>query len=509
MGVMRFVVYPENLLEDWPELDRAYVSGFDGRVFATRIEVEGNIIACRRSNADSGKVHIALPIEGFGRPSVSTSSLPERETPFLLGVELARGRISQLRDQLSAWEMAGMAVPEEYWVIHKEAHCLFADASAKQHQPQEASETAWKALELALKAAKLLSEAYAAQRLAVRRKRSSRLPASLGCNLGRLVLDEDAGDDFCDAFTAVMVPIEWKHIEPTEGEYEWDIHDQQVEWAKEQKMLMSAGPLLDLSPNGLPQWLWQWEHDFLNLQSFVCDFVETAVSRYAGLIRQWEVSARVNTGGALALSEENRLSLVARTLEVVRHVDNDLRLLIRIDQPWGGYQSRGQHRLSPLHFVDALIRSGVGLYGVNLEIAIGYSRGTAPRDLLDFSRLIDLWSCLGIPLEVTLAFPSSTEPDPHATGDLEVEPGHWKEGWTEEAQAAWVDAYLPMLMAKQVVVGIYWSNYSDASPHHFPHAGLLRADGTPKPALDRFVKYRKEYWKSESDTDTVDDISPI
>jgi hypothetical protein len=261
---------------------------------------------------------------------------------------------------------------------------------------------------------------------------------------------------------------------------------------------MTAGPLLDLSPEGLPQWLWQWEHDFLNLQSFVCDFVETAVARYAGLIRQWEVSARVNSGGALALSEENRLSLVARTLEVVRQVDDELKLMVRIDQPWGGYQARGQHRLSPLHFIDALIRSGVGLHGVNLEIAVGYSpRGTPPRDLLDFSRLIDLWSCLGIPLEVTLAFPSSTEPDPNATSDLEVETPQWKAGWTEASQAAWVDAYLPMLMAKQVVVGIYWSHFSDAIPHHFPHAGLLRADNTPKPALENFVKYRREYWQPE------------
>ncbi len=499
MGVMRFLVYPENLLEDWPELQRAYVSGFDGRVFPTRVEVEGNVVACRRTSADSGKVHVALPIPGFGRPSVCTSSLPEREEPFLLAVELARGRISLLRDQLAAWEMAGMAVPDEYWRLHKEAHTLFAEASSQQHKPAEASETAWKALEVALGASRVLSEAYTTQRLAVRRKRSARLPASLGCNIGRTALDEDAAAKFCEAFTAVSLPIEWKHIEPEEGSYDWEIHDQQIAWAQEQKLLLSAGPLLDLSPEGLPAWLWQWEHDFLNLQSFVCDFVETAVARYAGLIRHWEVSARVNTGGALALNEENRLSLAARTLEVARQVDDELKLTVRIDQPWGGYQARGQHRLSPLHFVDALIRSGVGLYGVNLEVGIGYApRGSAPRDLLEFSRMIDLWSCLGVPLEVTLAFPSSTLPDANATSDLEIETADWKAGWTEESQAAWVDAYLPMLMAKQVVVGICWTHFSDAVPHHFPHAGLLRADGTPKTAFERFVKYRQEYWQPDA-----------
>ncbi len=104
---------------------------------------------------------------------------------------------------------------------------------------------------------------------------------------------------------------------------------------------------------------------------------------------------------------------------------------------------------------------------------------------------------MGIPLEVTLAYPSSPLPDPQAKTDLEVDTPQWKEGWNEDAQAAWVDAYLPMLMAKQVVVGIYWTHFSDAVPHQFPHAGLLRADGTAKPALENFIKYRREYWQPE------------
>ncbi|MBW3540083.1 MAG: endo-1,4-beta-xylanase [Planctomycetes bacterium] len=500
MGVMRFLIHPAELLEDWPEVYRAYISGYDGRVFPTRVEVSGNLMACRRHAADSGKLHVTVPVADCGRTVVSTTSLPERDEPFVLAVELARGKISQVREQLSVWQMAGMSVPNDFYPLHSEAHRLFTQAASSQERPEEASRIAFQALSLACRAANLLARTYVDQRLAVRRRRSPRLPASLGCNLGPLVPDEAATAQFTGAFNAAIVPIEWRLIEPDEGDYHWDLNDQQVDWCLERHLLMIGGPLLDLSPQGLPGWLWTWEHDFLNMQSFVCDFVETAIGRYVGKIRHWEVSARVNTGGCLALSEENRLTLVARTLEAARQIDDELQLMIRVDQPWGDYQARGQHRLSPLQFVDALSRSGVGLSAVNLEIGVGYRpRGTGRRDILDFSRLIDLWSCLGIPLHVTLGFPSSSEHDPACHEDLEVDAVDTSDEWTEESQAEWVDLYVPMLMSKQIVVGIHWTHFTDAAPHHFPNAGLFRPDGTPKPALSRLTGYQREYWRSGSE----------
>lgn len=497
MGVMRFQIHPASLLEDWPELNRAYISGFDGRVFASRIELEGSVLACRRQNADSGKLHVVFPVPNFGRCIVSTSSLPEREEPFLLLVELARGKLSQVRDQLAAWEMAGMTVPEEFHQIRRKSQACFGKAVASQEDPVSASELAQQSLELSFQAAQLLCQGYTAQRLAVRKARAQRLPASLGCGLGMTPPNEAWSDEFRQVFTAASVPIEWRHIEPEEGEYQWDINDAQVDWCEEHRLLMTGGPLLDLSLHGVPAWLKNWEHDFLNLQSFFCDFVETAITRYAGRIRYWEVSARGNSGGGLNLNEENRLSLTARAFEIARQVNEDQQLLIRVDQPWGGYQSKGDHRLSPLQYVDALMRAGVGVSGVNLEIGVGYrARSSSYRDMLDFSRLIDLWSCLGLPLHVTLAFPSQSVDDSRADPDLQIDNRPDNNRWTPEAQADFVSNYLPMLMAKQVVVGIFWSHFSDGHPHDFPQAGLIDAFGTPKPAFGKIQEYRQEYWQN-------------
>ncbi|MBM79561.1 MAG: glycoside hydrolase [Planctomycetaceae bacterium] len=495
MGVMRFEVHPASLLDEWPELHRAYISGFDGRVFPTRIEVEGNVIACRRQAGDSGKLHIAWPVEGFGRPVVTTSCLREQDEAYNLTVELARGKICQVRNQLATWEGVGMKIPDEFFPIHKESHKLFAQAVCLQGDAAKSSELASQAIVKSCKAAELLVDAYIEQRLAVRRHRSQQLPASLGCNLGNTVPGNEWPSQICTKFTAASIPVSWKHVEPAEGEYFWELYDEQVDWCTENKMLMRGGPLLDMSPGGLPAWLSQWEHDFFNLQSFLCDYVETAISRYLGKIRTWEISSRVNTGGALQLNEENRLTLVARTLEVARQVDEEAKLLIRVDQPWGEYQARGQHRLSPAQFIDALLRCGVGLSGVNLEVAVGYSsRGSASRDVLDFSRMIDQWSTLEIPLHVTLIAPSATTADEHADADVQVDPAGWKSAWSQQMQAEWLDAHLPLLMAKQSVVGIFWGNLSDAGPHEYPNSGLISADGTPKQTLAQFADTRAQHW---------------
>ena len=131
MGVMRFTVHPAGLLETGSDLLDSYVSGFDGRVFPARVELAADLLEVRRMNSDSGKLHIAYPVEGFGRPVISTATLRESDVPYILSLELARGRIVQLRNQLAVWEGLGMSIPEEFRELHRESHHLFAQATRK------------------------------------------------------------------------------------------------------------------------------------------------------------------------------------------------------------------------------------------------------------------------------------------------------------------------------------------------------------------------------------------
>ncbi len=183
-----------------------------------------------------------------------------------------------MRNQLATWEGLGMQIPDEFRATHKEAHHLFAQATAAKPDVAKVTQLADRAIAKAFEAIDQLANAYVRQRLSVRFKRSPTLPVSFGCGIDCVDAPYKQREPFLETFNAAAIPIEWKEIEPVEGEYNWDACDELVAWCMENRLLMRGGPLLDLSPNGLLRMVEPVGHDYFNLQSFLCDFVETAIS---------------------------------------------------------------------------------------------------------------------------------------------------------------------------------------------------------------------------------------
>ncbi len=501
MGNLRFLIAPSQVPEDWSDLHRAYLNAVDGRVFPTRVEVDGNILTFRRQTSQSCKLNIVWHVSDFGRPVIRTASLSEREEPYVLQLELARGKISTLKDQLSVWQIAGLTIPDELWALHDEAFTAFSQAAVIQEDLEKCSERASVALQKAHAAAEMLVQLYARQRLTILHQRSQamKLPVSLGCNLGEFIPNTKESKLICEAFDAANTDLlNWKMIEPYEGDQNWDLCDQQVDWCEKKHILIRGGCLLDFAPNGLPDWLESWKLDVVNFQSIISHFIETAITRYSGSIRTWTLVSAMNTGGVFGLNEETRLSLTARTIEVAKQTDDSVQCFIRVEQPWGDYLSKGQHQLSPMQFVDAIDRLGVGLSGIDLQLSIGYyPHGSHHHDLLDVSKLIDKWSMLNLPLHISLAFPSNVTGDSDDNSTMaKVQTNQWKTSWSEAAQAEWVELYLPLLLAKPAVTGVFWSRLRDQDARRFPHSGLIDTAGKAKPALNTITKYHKQYWRS-------------
>ncbi len=102
-------------------------------------------------------------------------------------------------------------------------------------------------------------------------------------------------------------------------------------------------------------------------------------------------------------------------------------------------------------------------------------RGSYCRDVLEVSRLLDLYNLLLIPLSVTLGYPSSALPDPDADPELRLDAGRWRDGFTPQTQADWLGTFAPLALCKHYVHTVRWAHFSDADAHQFPHCGLVDA----------------------------------
>jgi hypothetical protein len=105
---------------------------------------------------------------------------------------------------------------------------------------------------------------------------------------------------------------------------------------------------------------------------------------------------------------------------------------------------------------------------------------------------LDRWSCLGIPLSLTLAFPSQRVSGPNGASRTV---NCWKDEHSESAQAAWVDLYLPLLMAKDSIVGVFWHRLQDSGSGRYPGSALWQESGEARQALQNIVKCQT-LWES-------------
>ena len=154
----------------------------------------------------------------------------------------------------------------------------------------------------------------------------------------------------------------------------------------------------------------------------MADFVRQAVSRYKGKIPLWHVVHRAASGEILGLTEEEQVRIAARAVQVARQADPAAQVTIGVDRPWAEWMGSSHFQLGPLHLCDYLLRADLGISGIAIEIAPGYSApGSHIRDLFEFSKLLDLYSLLNVPLHLWIVMPSATGPDPNAEPGIRVE----------------------------------------------------------------------------------------
>lgn len=494
MGLIRFLVPRRAGLPD-DVLGRVYMAGVDEIPWQTRARWNESQLIIERSESDSGNLFVPLEVAGHGQLMLSTASLMERSRPYHLDVELARGTLNRLLNQVAGWESMGMSVPAAVRGAIAESRRFLALAATNQDHPDQAAEHARGAIGVALDGVQWLSDAYVEQALAARHQQAGKLGTLLGVNLGSARFSDAIARQIAPTFNTALVPLSWRAIEATEGQRDWSLCDAQIEWARAAGLKVCGGPLLQVDRWSLPDWMYLFgEGDEDSFRSCVSEHIQAVVDRYRGKVHLWQCAARLNTSNDFDHSEEDRLRLAVMTVECIRRVDARTPLVITIDQPWGSFMSREEVDLSPLHFADALVRADLGLAGIGLEINFGYlPHGTEPRDPLEFGRQFDRWAMLGLPLLVTLTAPSSTASDPQALIQATAVNYSAAEVLNPQAAGQWGQSYLSVLLAKQPVQGIIWNQLLDSQSHAWPHGGLFDAQDRGKPILEVLESLRRSH----------------
>ena len=493
MGAMSFLLPPDvppNMAGDFQSACLA--GGFDHAPSPTEVHLDGKTLTLQRSLDESGFLITPWQIEGVGRLMTSSATLIERLRPYSMAVELARGKVNQIRNHLADWAPLGIQLPP---AMQQELVdiCRGFGQVMSEYPSDQADRKAQIVLSRSFKFVDAFSELFAQELFAIRHQRIPRLETAFGCQLNRL---PPAPDELVPAFNALRLTFNWRLIESNEAHYTWDEIDEALDWAEQRNIPVVAGPLIDFSPSGLPDWINTWRGDLPNIANFMCDYVETVIARYRRRVSHWYLASACNIAGTLGLGEDDMLWLTARLAEAALQMAPELDISFGVIQPWAEYMAREEHTYTPLVFLDTLLRTGLRMKALNIEIVMGVAnRGSYCLDLLELSHLLDSFAVLSAPLHVTMAAPSAEGPDPLAEPGLSVGFGSWQGGYTPEFQRDWAAKFAGVALSKPYVTGLFWAHLSDAAPHRFPHCGLLDANDQPKPALAALRQLRQTHLK--------------
>lgn len=494
MGTMTFLLSPGLAPDHLRELEHSCIAGGpDNMPWPTVSQVESSRVILKREVEESGYLLAPWPIGGVGQVMISSATLMERATPFQMVVELARGKINRIRNQVADWRAGGLLVPADLDREILESSLAFGRAVTT-GSPEESSRLAQDVLMRGCRAAGEMVRAYTEQVFAIRHQRQPKLDSGLACRLGSQPPAAPLDAALAKACNTVGIPMSWNHIESEEATFRWDEYDALVDWAVARGLSITAGPLIDFSSAQLPAWLWLWENDLPSMATFMCKFIEATVRRYRQKVRRWQLTAASNYATVLHLNEDELLGLTYRLADAARQVDPSIEVVVGVSQPWGEYMGLEDRTHSPFIFADTLIRSGLNLALLDVELVMGVNgRGSYARDALDTSRMLDMYALLGVPVRVTMAYPSAAGTDHDADPEMRVGAGCWGGPFSPEVQAEWAVSFTSLALCKPFIQGVQWGHFSDAEPHQFPHCGLVDTEGKPKPALLRLRELREEH----------------
>ncbi len=442
--------------------------------YPVKVSIDNGLMVCETGTPESLRVQVPWALPGQNAAIFGTSTLPGNQQPYILLIELARGRLTDLRHFFQEGP-AGTSRPLP--AKFREASDLFISALMSRTDVESAAALAAKSLQISIDLGReTISRQCDASSV------DERILQKLSVDLSSLRGSELSAPQrwaLSNVRNCRIAPV-WSELMTVENQIHWHSWETPVKIAKEANLQVHAGPLIDFSNDFLPPWVYRYT-DISQLSRVFSNYVHYVVSNLKEKVNVWHVVRRPAMRQVNVISEEQQIKITVAAIQAVSRACPSAEIVVDLTAPWAEWLTTASFELGPLHLADTLARADLGLTGIGIELAMGYEfPGSHMREMIDVARLLDMYQLVNLPLHLTIAIPGRQ----HGTqtinlNQVSADSRQWPVGCSQESQAKIGMDLLRLAASRAHIRSVHWATLSDTNGSEFLDSGLFDIGHNP------------------------------
>ncbi|MCG3139046.1 MAG: hypothetical protein HJJLKODD_02924 [Phycisphaerae bacterium] len=477
-------------------LTGAHLIGTDHVAIRAEFEFKSGELVCHKRAQGPAALCMLWPVKGLGAVLLETTRLIERDRPYNLHLELARGLLMRIAQKREDWGLFDIDNIDVMVRSCQKAQEIFIEA-LKSSNVAAAANLADEVLSIALPLSEQMALFHAGVFLNRRRQAGQFTPQLFGCRINPDNQQELYRKRLAAGFDFVTVPTCWRLLEPRPGENNWEALDNWVDWLTQYRLPIRMGPLVSFHELDIPGWVVQQELDYEQIRDFTYNYIRNVVQRYADRVQQWDAISGMHAFNTLNFNFEQLIDITRMASAVTKQLAPQAEVMVNITAPWGEYYARNPRTIPPLLYADMIVQNGINFDTLGLQMFMGLPvEGLFIRDMFQISTLLDRFASLGKPLHISaIQVPSNNTTDIYDAWSGKYSPagaGQWYEPWSEMLQQRWLREFYNVALSKPFVESICWHSLADDEWRYLAHGGLLRSDLNPKIAFEQHCIIRNQ-----------------